>query len=191
MNPKNTPSLYVHGTTPEEQDRLSQLNEYLNRRCLDELAPKRGEKILDVGSGLGQLSCALARAVGKEGRVLGIERSAEQRAGAERVRSERCPDLAVEFRDGDVLALPLTPEERGSFDIVHCRWMTSPSGANAPTPPSGTPSPGPRACGSEPIESGGRGRANGPTTATSGSRPLSEPQRCKKPRAAWHGVAHV
>lgn len=75
-------SHYLHGTHPEEQRRLSLLNDLLNERALRELGPLGGERMLDVGSGLGQFSRAMARAVGPEGLVVGIERSAEQIAAA-------------------------------------------------------------------------------------------------------------
>jgi 16S rRNA A1518/A1519 N6-dimethyltransferase RsmA/KsgA/DIM1 with predicted DNA glycosylase/AP lyase activity len=57
----------IHGTDPEEQRRLTRLNEELNDRCLRELPVKPGQRVLDVGSGLGQLTRALARAARAEG----------------------------------------------------------------------------------------------------------------------------
>src|SRR5262245_56998718 len=53
---------YIHGTDPEEQARLTRLNQLLNQRSVEEIALCGGERILDLGSGLGQLSRALARA---------------------------------------------------------------------------------------------------------------------------------
>jgi hypothetical protein len=49
-------SCYLHGTHPDEQGRLSRLNELLNDRSLRELALQGGERVLDVGCGLGQPS---------------------------------------------------------------------------------------------------------------------------------------
>ncbi|MEQ8766250.1 MAG: methyltransferase domain-containing protein [Planctomycetota bacterium] len=115
------PSEYVHGTAPEEQERLSQLNEFLNNRCLNELGLKPGLRVLDVGSGLGQMTCAMAEAVGPEGGVVGIERSVEQRTRAERYAHES--GSRVTFREGDALALPLQEEELASFDVVHSRFV--------------------------------------------------------------------
>ena len=43
---------YIHGSSPEERQRLSLLNEILNESCLGELNPQAGDKILDLGSGL-------------------------------------------------------------------------------------------------------------------------------------------
>jgi cyclopropane fatty-acyl-phospholipid synthase-like methyltransferase len=49
----HTPSHYVHGTDPEEQRRLSRLNDILNAGSLRELGLRGGESILDLGCGLG------------------------------------------------------------------------------------------------------------------------------------------
>lgn len=117
------PSRYVHGTAPEEQSRLSAMNALLNDAAVAELRLAGGERILDVGSGLGQLSRAMARAAGPAAKAVGIERSEEQRAEAIRqARDAGEPDL-VEFRGGDALALPLSAGEWGSFDVVHARFV--------------------------------------------------------------------
>ena len=118
-----TPSHYVHGTDPEEQHRLSLLNDLLNRGSLRELALAGGEKVLDLGCGLGQLSRVMADAAGLEGRVLGIDRSREQLAEARRRAQETGGQARVEFREGDVLALALEPGEWGSFDVAHTRFL--------------------------------------------------------------------
>ena len=81
-----TSSEYIHGTDPEEQARLSLLNDLLNIGSLRELQLQGGERLLEVGCGLGQLSRAMARVTGV--RVIGIERSAEQIAEAERQAAE-------------------------------------------------------------------------------------------------------
>ena len=73
---------YVHGTDPEEQKRLSRLNALLNGNSLGALELREGERVLDVGSGLGQFTRLLARKVGPRGKVLGIERSEAQLAEA-------------------------------------------------------------------------------------------------------------
>src|SRR3712207_769060 len=93
-------SSYVHGTDPREQRRLSRLNELLNRSSLAELSLRPGDHVLDVGSGLGQLACAMAQAVGERGRVVGVERSHEQLAAARRHAKESGVEARVEFRAG-------------------------------------------------------------------------------------------
>lgn len=117
-------SHYVHGTTPDEQRRLSALNDLLNEASLRQMGLEGGPTILDVGSGLGQLSRAMARRVRTAGgRVVGVERDATQMAEARRLSREAGePDL-VEFRVGDAVDLPLADREWGSFDVVHARFL--------------------------------------------------------------------
>ena len=114
-------SRYVHGTHPEEQQRLADLNALVNRASLAALEPKRGERALDVGSGLGQFARALALATGT--RVVGVERSPEQLTRAEALAHEAGEGGLVDFRAGDALALPLSSSEWGSFDLAHARFL--------------------------------------------------------------------
>ena len=108
-------STYIHGTSPEEQRRLSLMNDrLLNQGSLRELALRGDERIIDFGSGLGQFTCAMARAVAR-GNVVGIERSDDQRAKAVREGN-------VEYRAGDVLNLDLG-DEWGTFDVAHARFV--------------------------------------------------------------------
>ena len=113
-------SHYVHGTDPEEQRRLSQLNELLNDGSLRELALRGGERILDLGCGTGQLTRRMAAAVGANGRVVGIDRSPEQLDQARRVSVDA---EHVEYRVGDVTALELAEGEWASFDVAHTRFV--------------------------------------------------------------------
>lgn len=70
----------------------------------DALQPKRGETILDIGCGNGLLTAELARAVGQEGKVIGIDPSEDMRA----VAVNRCKEYSfVAFMDGVATALPL------------------------------------------------------------------------------------
>jgi SAM-dependent methyltransferase len=114
-------SHYIHGTTPDEQARLSRLNDLLNSRCVAEMHLRGGERILDVGSGLGQLTRAMARAAGV--RVIGIERSGEQIAEAQRQAALDGEEALVEFRRGDALQFPLRAGEWETFDIAHTRFL--------------------------------------------------------------------
>jgi SAM-dependent methyltransferase len=117
------PSSYIHGSAPEEQRRLSRLNDLLNQASLRELNLREGEKVLDVGSGLGQLTRAMARVTGRQARVLGIERDADQLAEARRQASDDGEAEIVELREGDALALPLRDEEWNTFDVAHTRFL--------------------------------------------------------------------
>ena len=114
---------YLHGTDPEEQRRLSRLNELLNQDSLRMLDLRGDERILDVGSGLGQLSRAMARAAGPDGVVVGVECSLDQLVDATRQAREAGEESLVEFRHGDAAAPPLNPDEWGTFDVVHARFV--------------------------------------------------------------------
>lgn len=114
---------YMHGVDPAEQERLARLNELLNGASLRELHLSPGERVLDFGAGLGQLTRAMARAVGPSGRVVAIERSAEQLERARALARAEGEEHLVDLRQGDVLAPPLRPEEWGTFDVAHARFV--------------------------------------------------------------------
>jgi SAM-dependent methyltransferase len=114
-------SQYVHGTSQEEQRRLTRLNALMNDGSLREMAPRPGERILDVGAGLGQLSRAMARMTGTP--VVGVERSAEQiREALAQARAAGETHL-LDLRQGDVFSLPLAESEWGAFDVAHARFL--------------------------------------------------------------------
>jgi SAM-dependent methyltransferase len=112
---------YLHGTSPTEQERLSLLNRLMNDAALRELALRGGERLVDFGCGLAQLSRGMAKAAGK--RLLGIERSAEQLAEAARQAAAAGEEQLLELRQGDVLAPPLRADEWGTFDVAHARFV--------------------------------------------------------------------
>lgn len=116
-------SAYIHGSTPDERQRLSLLNQILNEACLKELRLKPGEDILDFGSGLGQFTRKMAEAVGRQARVVGIERDKDQIEQARKL-ADSCGEAGlVEFRQGDATAVPLQDTEWGSFDLAHARFL--------------------------------------------------------------------
>jgi len=114
---------YLHGTDPVEQRRLSLLNEMLNRASLDRAALRGGERILDLGCGLGQFSRLMARAAGPSGKVIGIERSEEQIAEALRLAALDHEEGLVEIRHGNAADPPLAETEWATFDVVHARFL--------------------------------------------------------------------
>jgi ubiquinone/menaquinone biosynthesis C-methylase UbiE len=112
---------YLHGTTPAEQDRLSRLNELLNEAALRELKLRGGERILDVGCGLAQLTRAFSRQAGCA--AVGIERSSEQLRQARQLAEAAGETALVDLRQGSAESLPLRDDEWGTFDIVHTRFV--------------------------------------------------------------------
>jgi SAM-dependent methyltransferase len=112
---------YIHGSGAEEQRRLSRLNDLLNAGSLRELAPRPGERVLDVGCGQGQLARAIARATGV--RVVGVERDPAQAARAGTLAAEAGEGELLDVRVGDGADPPLAPSERGRFDVAHARFL--------------------------------------------------------------------
>lgn len=116
-------SSYIHGSNPEEQKRLSLLNELINERCIQLLDLEGGERIIDMGSGLGQFTLSMARKIGSQGTCLGIERDTHQLETANKNLAKQPEINWVEFRQGDAENMPLRKEEWNSFDVGHARFV--------------------------------------------------------------------
>jgi SAM-dependent methyltransferase len=116
-------SSYIHGSKPEEQKRLSLLNQLMNQRCLALMDLKKGERVIDIGSGLGQYTMEMAKAVGNTGYCLGIERDPRQLEGAIQNLAANKTLGGVEFRQGEVERLPLKDNEWSTFDVGHARFV--------------------------------------------------------------------
>ncbi|MEQ8769304.1 MAG: methyltransferase domain-containing protein [Phycisphaerales bacterium] len=115
-------SEYIHGSDATEQARLTRMNDRLNTGTLGVLSLAPGMRVLDVGSGLGQVARAIARSAPRS-IVIGVERDDQQRRGAVELAAEAGEGDLVEFRAGDALDLPLADRERGTFDLVHSRFL--------------------------------------------------------------------
>ncbi len=111
---------YLHGSSPAEQARLELMNGLLNTRELAVLGVRPGDRVLEAGAGTGLFARELAAAVGPTGFVLGIERDEAQLA---RARATLAGRSNAEVRAGDAYEPPLTDDERGSFDLVHARFL--------------------------------------------------------------------
>jgi len=90
----------------------------LDDRALDVLAPAPGQRILNVGCGSGDCSLRLARRVGPEGRVTGVDVSEVLlRTARERLRGSGLSNVIFERVDAQVH--PFEPEGR---DAVYSRF---------------------------------------------------------------------
>ena len=97
------------------------MNELINVRCLQLLSLKGTEKILDVGSGLGQFSIEMAKAASR-GVCVGIERDERQFELA--AQNKHASGLQnIEFRLGTVEDMPLNESEWNYFDVAHARFI--------------------------------------------------------------------
>ena len=100
------------------QDQLDRQLEPLGLEAMQALAPGPGERLIDIGCGCGHTSLELARRVGPEGAVVGVDIShpmlevARRRAGAR-------PDLTARFREADVQTAALGASE---FDAAFSRF---------------------------------------------------------------------
>lgn len=74
------------------------------RANFDMLAPATGDTVVDIGCGTGLLAEELARAVGPNGRVIGVDPSAAMRRAAEKRLSGR---TQVTLAEGTATALPV------------------------------------------------------------------------------------
>jgi SAM-dependent methyltransferase len=85
---------------------------------LQRLAPKPGERIVDVGCGAGDTTMALAERVQATGFVLGVDISHPmlQRAIA---RAANTPEYPIKFVEADAAAHSF---ERGSYDAIFSRF---------------------------------------------------------------------
>ena len=84
------------------------------QRTLATLALKAGEKVFDIGCGVGFLTNEMAMLVGKTGQVIGFDQNPEMISHAK----QRCEGLQqAEFYEGDAAQLPA---EDKTFDAVSC-----------------------------------------------------------------------
>ena len=103
-------------------DAYDQLNDQLSfrlhrlwkRQVIAALRPRRGERLLDLCCGTGDLTMLLAERVRPNGRVIGIDVAAAPLVHA-RQRVALKPWLPVEFQQTDALRTPL---QSGCFDAL-------------------------------------------------------------------------
>lgn len=117
-NPSRGTDNYAHGHQPSVL--ASHATRTADNSCgyfLDRV--RTGQRILDIGCGPGSITLDLAALVGEEGRVTGVDFSAEAIAAARLAAADR-GDVVTEFLVGDVFELDLEP---ASFDVVHAHQV--------------------------------------------------------------------
>lgn len=98
----------------EETDRYERMNSGFGEHLLAAVAPRAGERFLDVGCGHGGRSLDLAEAVGRNGRVVGVDVSGPMLEVAQRRAVARALEQ-VRFRRADAQVADLGTAE---FDGV-------------------------------------------------------------------------
>lgn len=104
-SPSNALNMLDLQHSPDLLQRAPLLAE-VRRRVMELLAPTPGQTVLDVGCGAGQEALELAKLVGPDGSVIGIDKSETLIAEA-RGRTAQAGVGNVEFRVGDAQSLPL------------------------------------------------------------------------------------
>jgi ubiquinone/menaquinone biosynthesis C-methylase UbiE len=83
---------------------------------IDRIAPKAGDRIVDIGCGCGATSIALAKRVAPDGFVLGVDISAPMLARARQLAPKGLP---LDFAQADATVYPFEPQ---SFDLLVSRF---------------------------------------------------------------------
>ena len=122
---------YTMGRTQAETERLirqSRMYSGLTRRMLTEAGLANGMKVLDIGSGAGDVSMAAAELVGPDGRVVGVDVNAEILETA-RARVAQAGQDNVEFLAGDVRTLDLEDDFDALIGRFVLMYMADPTAA--------------------------------------------------------------
>jgi ubiquinone/menaquinone biosynthesis C-methylase UbiE len=112
-----TDDYYMMGRSEAETRRLlaqSRLYGPFTRRLLHKAGIAKGMRVLDVGSGAGEVALLVAEMVGPEGKVVGVDQNSEVLKTA-RARARAAGAINATFLEGDISDLVM--EEEG-FDAV-------------------------------------------------------------------------
>ena len=125
MSTSSSFSARLHSEQSQDTDRLMRLNQFLNQDCLRRLDLAPGDRVLEVGSGLGIFARDMARAAGGEHPVVCIERNDGRIYRSLELAAAEGEGGLLDMRQGDLYKPPLRESELGSFDVVHCRFVLS------------------------------------------------------------------
>ena len=109
----------------DSQERLDRAFRPFTAALIERAAPCRGERVVDVGCGCGELSLALAGQLGAEGRILAVDVSrpmleqARSRQKAAREKATPAEQAKIEWQEADAAAAPFAA---GGFDLLVSRF---------------------------------------------------------------------
>ena len=112
MTSESTDPTYTMGRSAGETQRLTDQGKFyapITRRLLEEAGLTAGARVLDIGSGAGDVAMLAARLVGPGGTVTGVDRNPTVLATA-RERARAAGIGNVTFIDGDFRAIDLPDE---------------------------------------------------------------------------------
>jgi ubiquinone/menaquinone biosynthesis C-methylase UbiE len=89
----------------------------LRSRALSQLQLEPGDQVVDLGCGPGTVTVLMAAAVGKSGRVIGVDVNAQMTAAADRAASQARVSDIVSHRTDDCTKLAF---DSGIFDACYC-----------------------------------------------------------------------
>ncbi|HET8679179.1 MAG TPA: methyltransferase domain-containing protein [bacterium] len=101
----------ISATYDHRMETLMHLSTRLAEALVRQAAISEGERVLDVGTGTGNVALAAARFVGAQGRVIGVDLSSSMLAEARR----KAVNLPVEFQEMDAESLEFGD---ATFDVV-------------------------------------------------------------------------
>lgn len=102
------------GTLKEPQESVDPAK-IAHEALLEELAPKKGMRVLDIGSGSGETVLAIAEKVRPTGKAVGVDLTPEGIASSQEKAKQRKLDKVTEFYQTNAMKLPFPND---SFDAV-------------------------------------------------------------------------
>jgi SAM-dependent methyltransferase len=119
---KQNSTIYVLATGERDVERLRILNAVYgpaSQAALRQAGLREGARVVEVGCGVGNMTCWIAGQVGPGGSVVGIDKNPAQLNQA-RKQAAQLQLSNVTFQEGDAYS-PGLPAE--SFDLAYCRLM--------------------------------------------------------------------
>ena len=131
MSEQKSDATYTMGRSKEETDRLIQqsgLYEDVTNRLLTDAGLFDGMKVLDIGSGAGDVAMAAAALVGADGEVIGVDVNAEILETA-RARAQAAGLENIRFLAGDARTLDLPNDFNALVGRLVLIYMADPAEA--------------------------------------------------------------